>query len=152
MSRVRSLGRRGVVVAATLVLGAAAVVGARVRRAPGVTAAREPVTPNLSARAAVTGPPRAPDAQSSRPRPGAAPPPRSEPVDLEDYLRNGPKEPLVPPVVNVDAELAPGSTWSDEPLTPPVIHVEVELAPGSAPPSQEPLVPPEITSDGVRGR
>lgn len=64
-------------------------------------------------------------------------------VDVKDWIENGPKEPLVPPVIHVDAEIAPGSVATAEPLVPPEIRVDAELAPGSTA-SKEPLVPPEI--------
>ncbi|MBK9258514.1 MAG: hypothetical protein IPM54_01610 [Polyangiaceae bacterium] len=64
-------------------------------------------------------------------------------ADVKDWIENGPKEPLVPPVIHVDAELAPGSVATAEPLVPPEIRVDAELAPGSTA-TKEPLLPPEI--------
>lgn len=67
---------------------------------------------------------------------------------VEKVLRDGSREPLVPPVIHVDIEIDPkrgGWKSHQEPLVPPVIHVEIArpihreetLA-------NEPLVPPVI--------
>ena len=53
-------------------------------------------------------------------------------VDVKEWLEHGPKKPLVPPEIKVEATPAPGSIMTAEPLTPPEIHVEVEAAPGSS--------------------
>jgi hypothetical protein len=85
-------------------------------------------------------------------RPAASPSPRGAlpggdqpdiPKQILDAIENGPKEPLTPPVIHVDAELAPGSVLTSEPLIPKVITIDVEPAPGSVPTS-EPLVPKEV--------
>lgn len=68
-------------------------------------------------------------------------------VDPNDWLQNGPKEPLVPPMIHVDVDLAPGSVLAAEPLVPKKLHVDVELAPGETLESA-PLTPPQIRADG----
>ena len=65
------------------------------------------------------------------------------PKEILDAIENGSQEPLTPPVIHVDIELAPGSAPTSEPLVPKVVAVEAEPAPGSIPTS-EPLVPPTI--------
>jgi len=64
-------------------------------------------------------------------------------VDVKEWLENGPKEPLVPPEIHVEAEPAPGSVMTAEPLTPPEIRIDPELLPGSSA-TPNPLTPPEI--------
>lgn len=64
-------------------------------------------------------------------------------IDPQDWLENGPKEPIEPREIHVEAELAPGSVQTNEPLVPREIHVDVELAPGSST-TLEPLTPREI--------
>jgi hypothetical protein len=85
-------------------------------------------------------------------RPAASPPPRGAlpeserpeiPKEILDAIQNGPQEPLTPPVIHVDAELAPGSVPTSEPLIPHVITIDTEPAQGGVPTS-EPLVPPVI--------
>lgn len=71
----------------------------------------------------------------------------NDPVDPNDWLQNGPKEPLVPPVIHVDVDLAPGSVLTAEPLVPKELHIDVELAPGETLGSA-PLTPREIHADG----
>ncbi|MEZ4301553.1 MAG: hypothetical protein R3B70_41850 [Polyangiaceae bacterium] len=54
-------------------------------------------------------------------------------MSVEEGLKNGPKEPLVPPIIQVVAEPAPGSTMTMEPLVPPVVTVSPTAAdPGAA--------------------
>jgi hypothetical protein len=68
-------------------------------------------------------------------------------IDPQDWVQNGPKEPLVPPVIHVDVDLAPGSVLTAEPLVPKELQVDVELAPGETLGSA-PLTPREIHADG----
>jgi hypothetical protein len=99
----------------------------------------------------LVGPPEAPadpdsDADSdtdSLDRDAPAPP---EPVSLQEYLQHGSKEPLVPPVIHVEAKLAPGSVPTEEPLVPPAITVTatpIDPPVGSVA-AGAPLVPPVV--------
>jgi hypothetical protein len=86
-------------------------------------------------RAPLAAPPRGPS-----PSPAAPP----ETVSVEDLLKHGSTQPLTPPEIRVDTELAPGSVATAEPLTPPVVSAgPVELAPGSVA-TAEPLTPPVV--------
>jgi hypothetical protein len=77
---------------------------------------------------------------------GSKPSPE-EPVDPAEYLRSGSKEPLVPPVLPIDVELAPGSVVTAEPLVPPVIEIPTnELAPGSVATGEPLVVKPPIVA------
>lgn len=71
-------------------------------------------------------------------------------VSPEEAVRNGPKEPLVPREIFVEAQIAPRGSWSDEPLTPPVVSVDVgaigaDAYPRGAP-TADPLAPREVKS------
>lgn len=85
------------------------------------------------------------DSDMDPPDPDDAPEP-PEPVTLEEYLQHGSKEPLVPPVLHVEAKLAPGSVPTSEPLVPPVITVRVTPmdAPADSASAGAPLVPPVV--------
>src|SRR4051794_12896283 len=114
----------GTTLVGLLVLGSVLVI--RLRTAP-LPAPRPAVTEQLpvakEALPTVSLPSRGRD-------PGMPPRPQP-PVDPQGLLEHGSKEPLIPPTVHVDAELAPGSTARLEPLTPPVLSVEeLKLAPG----------------------
>jgi hypothetical protein len=70
--------------------------------------------------------------------------PRPElPKEIFDAIENGSQEPLTPPVIHVDIELATGSVPTSEPLVPKAISVDAEPAPGSVS-TGAPLVPPTI--------
>lgn len=165
---VRRLATRGAKVAAlTAVL---AVGGALFIRAPAVQglAAPEPAAPRPSGDnapmaattiattmtattpATATAPTTMTPAQA--PVAALAASPRSRQVfDPKDLLLHGPSEPLIPPVIFIDAEIAPRGALTAEPLTPPVVLVDAEIAPrGSM--TAEPLVPPvlEDTSSPLR--
>jgi hypothetical protein len=122
-------------------LGLAAVLFLSSRR--GAFQSESPPPPPVAAHAIATAAP---------PRPAAPPPPRGAspeserpgiPKEILDAIQNGPQEPLTPPVIHVDAELAPGSIPTSEPLIPRVITIDAEPALGGVPTS-EPLVPPVI--------
>jgi hypothetical protein len=69
-------------------------------------------------------------------------------VDPADWQKNGPKESIVPPVVQVDVEIDSRGVVTAQPLIPPVIHVDAEIAPrATVVPTSEPLTPPVISDD-----
>ena len=66
-----------------------------------------------------------------------------EPIDPA-ALERGSQEPLTPPTLRLDVELAPGSTATAAPLVPKTfVTGPVELAPGSTA-TAAPLVPKTI--------
>lgn len=67
-------------------------------------------------------------------------------VDVQQWLENGPKEPLEPRENHVKAELAPGTSATAEPIEPREIRINAELAPGEAA-SSAPLAPREINTE-----
>ncbi len=67
-------------------------------------------------------------------------------VDVKQWLENGPKEPIEPREIRVEAVLAPGSSATAEPLQPREIRVNAELAPGESI-KTEPLIPREIKTE-----
>lgn len=75
--------------------------------------------------------------------PLAASPGSRQVFDPKDILLHGPSEPLIPPVIFVDAEISPRGALTAEPLTPPVVQVDIELAPRGTM-TAEPIVPPTI--------
>ena len=69
------------------------------------------------------------------------------PPDVTRALESGPKEPLTPPVIHVEAEIEGRGAFTSAPLTPPVIHVEAEIA-GPDTSTAAPLTPPVIDLGG----
>ena len=117
----------GAALAALVVLGAALLIRRPTARAPTEKTTATQALPESLAR------PAAPALRSPE-----------ELADPEEALRHGSREPLIPPVIHLEATLAPGSVVTSEPLIPPVIELPaIELAPGSVATS-EPLVPPVI--------
>jgi len=80
------------------------------------------------------------------PSPGFATVSPQDVVDAEDWVQNGPKEPLVPRKIQIEAELAPGSVLTAEPLVPKQLHVDAELAPGETT-TNAPLTPRVLHAD-----
>ena len=77
-----------------------------------------------------------------------APPP---PVDPAKYLPNAPRDPITPPVIYAEAELAPGSVPTSEPLTPPEIVVPSPLPIDPASVRSAPLTPPVVHVGDAHG-
>lgn len=71
-------------------------------------------------------------------------------MSVDEWLRYGPKEPLIPKVVELHAEPAPGQTITSAPLIPPTAVVTAEPAPGQTV-SDAPLIPPVATVAPPRG-
>jgi hypothetical protein len=77
------------------------------------------------------------------PSPGFATVSPRDIVDPQEWVQNGPKEPLVPRRIQIEAELAPGSVLTAEPLVPKQLHLDTELAPGETT-TNAPLTPRQI--------
>lgn len=73
------------------------------------------------------------------------------PVDPANYLPNAPRDPITPPVIYAEAELAPGSVPTSAPLTPPevVVPSPVPIDPASV--RSAPLTPPVVDVDDPHG-
>ena len=110
-----------------------------------------PATPGAPLPIAPAGAPPVPDSNadsdpdSPDPDDPAAPP---APITLEEYLRHGSKEPLVPPVLHVEAKPAPGGVATSEPLVPPVLTAIATPmdAPTHGAAADAPLVPPVVVA------
>lgn len=113
-------------------------------------------TPTLTneVTAAVPSPKATPSAKSPTPQTSSSPTSThraakfdlDEPVDPRDWIANGPKEPLVPPELHVEAEPVPESVTTDEPLVPREIVIEADEVPGESV-TNTPLTPREIHVD-----
>jgi hypothetical protein len=73
-------------------------------------------------------------------------------IDPKDALTHGSKEPLVPPEIFVDVELAPRGVLTAEPLAPRVLSVDVDVPSGPeryprGAPTAEPLAPRVLSLD-----
>lgn len=73
-------------------------------------------------------------------------------VDPEEALLHGPTDPITPPEIRIDVDIAPRGAMTSEPLVPPVVNADADLPPGAgrtprgaAP--DEPLTPPVVYAD-----
>ena len=64
-------------------------------------------------------------------------------LTVEELLRDGPRDPITPPELRIDAEISPRGAMTAEPLVPPVVREDVEVAPRGAV-TMEPLTPPVL--------
>lgn len=145
----------GVVVAAISIAAAIAAVRAS-RDEWALHPAAEHETPTRAAPAPEDGrdrdshsPPSADiDARPAPARPqGKSAPDGRVVIDPADAM-NGPTDALTPPEVRVDATIVRGEDPGDAPLIPPTVEVSAEVAPrGTAPPSDAPLTPPVLVID-----
>ncbi|APR87844.1 hypothetical protein A7982_13193 [Minicystis rosea] len=129
---------------------AAIVIGAGLRARRDRNAAAAPSTPIAEARAVGTTPSvdgRAKAEPAQTPTPGMA----ALPPDVLEALEKGPKEPLVPRELVLEAHPAPGSVVTAEPLVPRELPLEAKLAPGSVL-TAEPLVPRELPLEAAPAR
>lgn len=130
---------RGGVLALAGAIGIAAALLMTARRGAPDNAPKSPAQDRGNFISTVAGPAALPASRSTIPE-NARP---ELPKEILDAIENGSQEPLTPPVIHVDIELAPGSAPTSAPLIPKTVAVEAEPAPGSIPTS-EPLVPPTI--------
>lgn len=78
---------------------------------------------------------------AASPRPASALPEETRTaLDPDDYVRNGPKEPIMPRELRVEVEIAPRGPLTAEPLAPRVLEVNAEVGPRGAQ-TTEPLAP-----------
>lgn len=121
----------------TLLLGAGFVLWYRNEKPDDITTTLEALAPATVLRENNSS--KKPTTVPSQMQPGAV-------VDVQQWLENGPKEPLVPREIHVDVELAPGSSATAKPLEPREIRVDAVLAPGESMKTQ-PLTPREIQTE-----
>jgi hypothetical protein len=130
--------KAGIAVAVlALGLGSALLVRGRFDASPTAPIAGQTTAPLTSASEA-----RAPS-PATHPTSGVA---TALPPDVTRALESGPKEPLTPPVIRLEVEIADRGAFTAEPLTPPVIHLETEIE-GRGTSTAAPLTPPVIHLD-----
>jgi hypothetical protein len=141
----RPLLRARRVKASLAVLGPALALGAvlLLRRggSPPVAAPVVEQTPQVSAAPPVT---RAPSSRVVVPLPPSRPSPAGSgalPPDLARAIEDGPQEPLVPQVLNIDVPIAPRGAVTAEPLVPRTLEIPEPTPARGAAPSSEPLAP-----------
>ncbi|MDC3954835.1 hypothetical protein [Polyangium jinanense] len=133
-----------IVALAGLLVGAALFVRSRFAEAPET---RDPAASPVGVEQApvaspVTTRPTAMGATNvTIPEPASALPGETrKPLEPDDYVRNGSKEPLMPRELRVDVELSPRGPLTAEPLVPHVLEANAELSPRGAM-TTEPLPP-----------
>ncbi|MDI1477315.1 hypothetical protein [Polyangium sp. y55x31] len=133
-----------IVALAGLLAGAALLVRSRFAEAP---ASRDPAASPVGVEQAPVVSPVTTRTTSivttnaAIPRPASAPPEETRTaLDPDDYVRNGPKEPIMPRELRVEVELSPRGPLTAEPLAPRVLEVNAEVGPRGAL-TTEPLPP-----------
>lgn len=135
------LSGRGGVLALAGAIGIAAALLMTARRGAPDNAPKSPAEDAVQSISMAAGPE---PLRTAAPRAAIPESPRPElPKEILDALEKGSQEPLTPPVIHVDIELAKGSAPTSEPLVPKAISVDAEPAPGSVS-TGAPLVPPTI--------
>ncbi|MDI3282595.1 hypothetical protein [Polyangium sp. 15x6] len=133
-----------IVALAGLVVGAALLVRSRFAEAP---EARDPAASPVGVEHAPVASPGTTRTtamgatNAAIPEPASASPEESrKPLDPDDYVRNGSKEPILPRELRVDVEVSPRGPLTAEPLAPRVLEVNAEVSPRGAM-TTEPLPP-----------
>jgi len=138
----RARRARVTTIAAIVIVAGGAALLVRSRRAegtdaPGIAAGLEhaPAASTVKTETKAPTPPivpaQAPATTEPTPRPA---------IDPEEYVRNGPKDPLTPRELRIDVEVSPRGPLTAEPLIPRVLEVNAEVAPRE-PLTDEPLQP-----------